>query len=130
MHSIQPPVTVERHLEDMVEYVVPKAGMFLWMRLKGGEHGLNIHRETSSCLIRTHNLNNLSLLVAVEDSNDLIMERAIEKKVLMVPGASFIPTNGDVRPISSYVRASYSTASVEEMNEACLRLRELLSKEN
>ena len=37
---------VELHLGDMVEYIVPKAGMFLWMRLKG-----------------------------VEDSNDLIMEK-------------------------------------------------------
>ncbi|GMH47540.1 hypothetical protein TL16_g00087, partial [Triparma laevis f. inornata] len=89
--------SVERHLGDFVEFEPPKAGMFLWMRLKG-----------------------------VKDSNDLIMDKAVEKKVLMVPGASFIPTNGDEHPSSSFVRASYSTASVEEMDEACQRLRDLL----
>lgn len=91
--------SVERHLGDFVEFEPPKAGMFLWMRLKG-----------------------------VKDSNDLIMDKAVEKKVLMVPGASFIPTNGDEHPSSSFVRASYSTASVEEMDEACQRLRDLLRK--
>jgi len=44
----------------------------------------------------------------------------------MVPGASFVPMNGETKPTSQYVRASYSTASAEEMNEACFRLKELL----
>ena len=81
---------------------------------------------TSSCLSCAHHLNDPSSLVAVEDSNDLIMERAIEKKILMVPGASFAPTNSDTSPKSTYARASYSTASVEEMDKTCLRLREPL----
>ncbi|GMH87679.1 hypothetical protein TrVE_jg2792 [Triparma verrucosa] len=91
--------SVERHLSEFVEFESPKAGMFLWMKLKG-----------------------------VKDSNDLIMNKAVERKVLMVPGASFIPTNNDEPNISSFVRASYSTASVEEMDEACQRLRDLLKK--
>ena len=59
-------------------------------------------------------------------ANSLRSSQAVEKKVLMVPGASFVPTNGETKPISPYVRAAYSNASAEEMNEACLRLKELL----
>jgi len=86
----------ETGLAPLVEFEVPKAGMFLWMKLKG-----------------------------VDDSSDLVLKKAVEKKVLMVPGVSFIPGGGT----SGFVRLSYSTASEEQMKEACRRLKMLLLEE-
>ncbi|KAL0482674.1 2-aminoadipate aminotransferase [Acrasis kona] len=56
--------SVEKHLKGYVEYSVPTAGMFLWMKLIG-----------------------------VEDSKSFIEEKAREKKVLMVPGQAFQPND-------------------------------------
>jgi len=50
------------------------------------------------------------------------MERAVEEKVLMVPGASFMPKN----EASPYVRAAFSTATPDEINTALERLAKLL----
>lgn len=77
----------------LVEYTVPSAGMFVWMKLVG-----------------------------VEDSTSLILEKGQAKKVLLVPGSSFTPYS----PPSPFVRASFSTASHVDMDEACRRLGELL----
>jgi kynurenine/2-aminoadipate aminotransferase len=62
-------------------------------------------------------------LHGVEDSEKLIMERALEEKVLMVPGASFMP-NLEASP---YVRAAFSTATPEEIDTALSRLAKLLA---
>ena len=51
------------------------AGMFLWIKFKN-----------------------------VDDTFDLIKEKALEKKVLLVPGRSFSPTNSP----SPYARAAFS----------------------
>ena len=61
----------------------------------------------------------------VEDANSFIMEKARAAKVLLVPGQSFDPHD---RP-SPWVRAAYSTASNEEMDEALKRLAGLLVEE-
>ena len=47
----------EKHLQPWAEWNTPTAGMFLWLNLKG-----------------------------VEDSKALVQERAVEKKVLLLPG--------------------------------------------
>jgi kynurenine/2-aminoadipate aminotransferase len=47
----------KKHLTGLVEYEIPEAGMFVWLKLK-----------------------------KVTDSSKLIKERAVEKKVLLVPG--------------------------------------------
>jgi kynurenine/2-aminoadipate aminotransferase len=65
-------------------------------------------------------------LKGVEDTKDLIKSKAIAKKVLLLPGGEFLPDGGK----SSHVRASFSTATEEEMNEAFRRLGELLSENN
>ena len=83
-------------LGDRVAFTVPTAGMFVWMDLKG-----------------------------VEDANELIVRKAVDRKVLLVPGVSFTPGGGT----SGWVRASYSTATEAEMKEACRRLAELLDDE-
>jgi len=83
-----------RHLTGLATWTHPRAGMFVWFKLLG-----------------------------VTDSWPLIKEKAVDKKVLFVPGQSFsVP---DTEP-SQYVRAAYSTASFEDMDEALRRFAELL----
>ncbi|EFA84232.1 hypothetical protein PPL_03309 [Heterostelium album PN500] len=86
-----------KHLDGLVEFDAPVAGMFIWMKLKG-----------------------------IPDSHPLIYKKAFEKKVIMVPGGEFTP---DRSKPNSYVRASFSVASYEQMEEACKRLASLI-KEN
>ncbi|GAM26720.1 hypothetical protein SAMD00019534_098950 [Acytostelium subglobosum LB1] len=62
----------------------------------------------------------------VNDTFSLISTKAIEKKVILTPGIAFSP---DTSVPSTYVRASFSTATTEQMDEACKRFGELL-KEN
>jgi kynurenine/2-aminoadipate aminotransferase len=62
-------------------------------------------------------------LYGVEDSFALISEKAVEEKVLLVPGSVFL---SDLSAKSGYVRAAYSTASPEDMDEAIARLARLL----
>ncbi len=54
-------------------------------------------------------------LTHVRDSRALIQEKARERKVLLVPGADFSSEQGAV---SQCVRASFSTASAADMEEA------------
>jgi kynurenine/2-aminoadipate aminotransferase len=85
-----------QELGDLVEFDVPKAGMFLWLKLHG-----------------------------VADTNELIKRKAVDRKVLLVPGTSFIPNGAQ----SNMVRVSYSTATEEQITTAFSRLRELLQEE-
>ncbi|EGC33234.1 hypothetical protein DICPUDRAFT_37021 [Dictyostelium purpureum] len=87
---------LEKHLSGLVEYNIPSAGMFVWIRLLG-----------------------------IQDSKSLIFEKAVEKKVILVPGVAFKPDNS----ISPFVRASFSTANEEQMDEALKRLSALLNEE-
>lgn len=68
----------EKHLSGLAEWSVPDAGMFVWFRLVG-----------------------------VENSMELIQKKALEAKVLLVPGSSFYPEEGP----SPFVRASFSIGS-------------------
>ncbi|KAJ3021667.1 hypothetical protein HKX48_008046 [Thoreauomyces humboldtii] len=83
----------EKRLAGVAEWVVPDAGMFVWLKLLG-----------------------------IKDSSNLIKTKAVEKKVLLVPGFEFFP-NERTTP---YVRASYSLATAEQMDEALKRLGELV----
>eukprot|EP00842_Homolaphlyctis_polyrhiza_P000867 jgi/Hompol1/1781/HPOL_002758-RA len=85
--------SARRHLDGIAEFVVPTAGMFVWLKLIG-----------------------------VEDTMDLIKRKALDKKVLLVPGGEFLP---NTRP-TPYVRASYSLASEKDMDTALQRLRDLV----
>ncbi|KAI3651073.1 hypothetical protein MP228_004554 [Amoeboaphelidium protococcarum] len=88
----------KQHLPANVTYTVPQAGMFLW---------LNLHCDTRS----------------------LIKEKAVESKVLLLPGIEFVP-NHHIEPAlsSTFVRASFSSASEEDLVEGIRRLSELLKK--
>eukprot|EP01105_Mastigella_eilhardi_P007547 TRINITY_DN189_c0_g1_i2.p1 TRINITY_DN189_c0_g1~~TRINITY_DN189_c0_g1_i2.p1 ORF type:complete len:402 (-),score=135.41 TRINITY_DN189_c0_g1_i2:258-1463(-) len=72
----------EKHLGGKATWSKPAAGMFLWLRLTG-----------------------------VDDTKELIQTRALEKKVLLLPGQLFDPSG---KP-SPYVRASFSPASDADM---------------
>uniref|UniRef100_A0A4W3HC20 Kynurenine/alpha-aminoadipate aminotransferase, mitochondrial n=1 Tax=Callorhinchus milii TaxID=7868 RepID=A0A4W3HC20_CALMI len=75
----------EKWLKDLAEWHVPSAGMFIWLRLKG-----------------------------VPDTYQLIMEKAMEKEVMFVPGRAFMV---DSSAPSAYIRASFSISTPEEMDE-------------
>eukprot|EP01120_Amphizonella_sp_Union-15-10_P009363 TRINITY_DN3526_c0_g1_i1.p1 TRINITY_DN3526_c0_g1~~TRINITY_DN3526_c0_g1_i1.p1 ORF type:complete len:417 (+),score=61.33 TRINITY_DN3526_c0_g1_i1:54-1304(+) len=87
----------DKYLKGLAEWNTPSAGMFIWFKLNG-----------------------------VEDSLSLVKEKAVNSKVLLLPGQSFTPDDQK----SPYVRASYSTASPEEMEEAVKRLASLLQNPN
>lgn len=61
-------------------------------------------------------------LLGIADTHALITEHAVSAKVLLVPGVSFMPCGS----ASPYVRAAFSTATAEEMDEALHRLAVLL----
>jgi kynurenine/2-aminoadipate aminotransferase len=61
-------------------------------------------------------------LIGVTDSFKLISEKAVEAGVLLVPGKEFYPNP----QISSYVRASFSYSSEEDMEKGVQRLASLL----
>ena len=79
-----------RHLDGLCTWNIPTAGMFVWIKV-----------------------NNCG------DTGKLVKEKALDAKVIFVPGESFF-SDGDTVP-SSYVRAAYSTASYEDMDEALKR---------
>ncbi|KAJ3395108.1 hypothetical protein HDU92_006193 [Lobulomyces angularis] len=91
----------EKHLKgneggDVASYDLPTAGMFFWIKLLG-----------------------------VEDSMELIKSKAVEKKVLLVPGFEFFANPR----VTSYCRSSFSIASEEEMELALKRLAEIVVEE-
>lgn len=82
-----------KHLTGLVEWDTPQAGMFVWLKL-----------------------------VSVADSRRLIQEKAVEAKIVLVPGFEFFAAEKE----TNFVRASYSTASEEEIETALERLASLL----
>lgn len=87
----------QKHLEGLAEWHIPSAGMFVWFKVLG-----------------------------VHSTETMIKERAIARKVVLVPGSHFIPGAKS----SSYVRASYSTATPEQMDEALRRFAALVREES
>ncbi|KAJ3049550.1 hypothetical protein HK097_009467 [Rhizophlyctis rosea] len=87
--------SANRHLTGLAKWTPPDAGMFFWIEL-----------------------------LRIADSSDLIKTKAMEKKVLLVPGFEFFP-NPRKTP---YVRASFSTATPQEIDEAVSRLAELVKE--
>eukprot|EP00127_Corallochytrium_limacisporum_P005694 Clim_evm73s210 gene=Clim_evmTU73s210 len=84
---------LEKHLTGHATWGIPKAGMFVWIKLDG-----------------------------ISDSKTLIEQEAREAKVILIPGQVFMP-NGQT---SNHVRASYSTATDEQIDTAIGRLADIL----
>ena len=61
-------------------------------------------------------------LLGIDDAHALIAEHAVSAKVLLIPGSSFMPCGSP----SSHVRAAFSTATPEQIDEALKRLAGLL----
>uniref|UniRef100_A0A4W6D948 Kynurenine/alpha-aminoadipate aminotransferase, mitochondrial n=1 Tax=Lates calcarifer TaxID=8187 RepID=A0A4W6D948_LATCA len=78
------------------EWHSPSAGMFLWIKLKG-----------------------------IADTQQLIMQKALEKEVLLVPGGVFMINSSDPCP---YVRAAFSLSTPEQIDEAFRRLSSLIKE--
>ena len=87
----------DAHLTGLAQWDAPSAGMFVWFKLSG-----------------------------IEDSSKLITEKAMDQKVLLVPGESFLT---DPDGISGHVRAAYSLATEEQMEEGVKRFAALLKAE-
>ncbi|ORX53549.1 PLP-dependent transferase [Hesseltinella vesiculosa] len=60
--------SLDKYLQGRAEWVVPEAGMFVWIKLKG-----------------------------IEDSYEMIMTNALKKKVVAIPGNAFMPM-GEATP--------------------------------
>jgi kynurenine/2-aminoadipate aminotransferase len=89
----------EKHLTGLATWEVPQAGMFVWFDLTPA---------------------------GVVDSTPLIKEKAVNHKVLLVPGGAFACEPGARSPM---VRAAYSVATPAQMDEAMKRLAALLRAE-
>lgn len=88
--------SAEKWLKDVAEWHAPSAGMFLWIKLKG-----------------------------IADTQQLIMEKALEKEVLLVPGGVFMINSSEP---CAYVRAAFSLSTPEQMDEAFRRLSSLIKE--
>uniref|UniRef100_A0A3Q3WPA9 Kynurenine/alpha-aminoadipate aminotransferase, mitochondrial n=1 Tax=Mola mola TaxID=94237 RepID=A0A3Q3WPA9_MOLML len=88
--------SAEKWLKDLAEWHVPSAGMFLWIKLKG-----------------------------IADTHQLIMKKALEKEVLLVPGGVFMINSSEPCP---YVRAAFSLSTPEQIDEAFRRLSSLIKE--
>eukprot|EP00076_Gallus_gallus_P020260 XP_015140873.1 kynurenine/alpha-aminoadipate aminotransferase, mitochondrial isoform X2 [Gallus gallus] len=89
-------IAADKWLKGLAEWHPPAAGMFLWIKIKG-----------------------------VSDTQQLIMEKALQKEVLLVPGGVF---NIDSSEPSPYVRASFSLPSPAQMDLAFQRLADLIKE--
>ncbi|KAM3831267.1 kynurenine/alpha-aminoadipate aminotransferase, mitochondrial isoform 3-T5 [Vipera latastei] len=78
----------DKWLKGLADWHIPVAGMFLWIKIKG-----------------------------VPDTQELIMKKALEKQVLLVPGCSFNINSSDP---SSHVRASFSLSSPSQIDQFLL----------
>ncbi|KAF7290680.1 Aminotran-1-2 domain-containing protein [Mycena indigotica] len=85
--------------DGLAEWTTPVAGMFLYIKLIADPDG-----------------------TPESDARVLILERAVAKGVLAVPGTSFMPLAGK----SPFVRVSFSIIEEADAEEACRRLREVM----
>ncbi|XP_015669938.1 kynurenine/alpha-aminoadipate aminotransferase, mitochondrial [Protobothrops mucrosquamatus] len=83
-------------LKGLADWHIPAAGMFLWIKIKG-----------------------------VPDTQELIMKKALEKQVLLVPGCSFNINSSDP---SSHVRASFSLSSPSQIDQGFQRLADIIKE--
>ncbi|KAH0616097.1 hypothetical protein JD844_026943 [Phrynosoma platyrhinos] len=87
----------DKWLTGLAEWYTPKAGLFLWIKIKG-----------------------------ISDTYEMIMEKALERGVSLLPGRDFMI---DCSESSPFVRASFSYASADQMDQGFQRLAELIREE-
>ena len=89
--------TLRSELGDAVEFVQPKGGLFMWVKLTGAR--------------------------GQESNANELAKRAIAEGVAFVPGAPFFSQNPDV----STLRLSFATADVDKIREGIARLKKALA---
>ena len=62
----------------------------------------------------------------IADTWDLIMEKAMKRNIMLVPGRAFTPFPNEPCP---YLRAAFSAIDVDKMDQACQKLAELIKEE-
>ncbi|KAI9555460.1 hypothetical protein GHT06_017975 [Daphnia sinensis] len=87
----------ETHLTGLAEWNVPQGGMFLWIKCLG-----------------------------VSDTRPMIMDRALKKDVILLPGREFMTDPSQPCP---YMRASFSLASPENIDRGFRNLAQLIREE-
>ncbi|XP_042218767.1 kynurenine/alpha-aminoadipate aminotransferase, mitochondrial-like [Homarus americanus] len=87
----------QKHLTGLCEWAVPTGGMFLWLKVP-----------------------------KVPDTWDMIMERALQKNVILVPGKAFMC---DPSLPCNYMRAAFSVVTPEMMDRGLECLAELIREE-
>ncbi|KAF7364389.1 Aminotran-1-2 domain-containing protein [Mycena sanguinolenta] len=87
-----------KHLSGLADWTSPVAGMFLYIKLL-------VHPDGRT-----------------SDSLKIILEKAVNKGVLAVPGTAFMPLAGP----TPFVRVSFSLIEEDMAEEACRRLREAI----
>jgi DNA-binding transcriptional MocR family regulator len=92
---------MQKHLGDMVKSTIPDAGMFVFMSINPKYVGNDTNAK------------------------ELIQKKAVAEKVLLLPGESFLTSTPD----KMYVRASFSTATEQEMDDGLLRFANLIRNE-
>ncbi|KAJ2720163.1 hypothetical protein GGI07_004766 [Coemansia sp. Benny D115] len=92
---------VEKHLKGLVEYTVPCAGMFLWMKINFGQAALD-----KSAMPR-------------------LLENMKKCGVMMAPGMPFSCTGPS--PTDHYLRAAFALVEVEMFEPALARLAQAIT---
>jgi kynurenine/2-aminoadipate aminotransferase len=87
----------DAHLTGLCHWSVPKGGMFLWIKVDG-----------------------------IEDTWDMIMKRAMERNIMLLPGKAFSPLPDEP---CQYLRASFSIAPEDKIDVAFERLATLIREE-
>uniref|UniRef100_A0A8D2LR09 Aminotransferase class I/classII large domain-containing protein n=1 Tax=Varanus komodoensis TaxID=61221 RepID=A0A8D2LR09_VARKO len=77
----------------LADWLVPKAGLYLWIKIKG-----------------------------ISDTYPMIMEKALKRKVSLLPGSAFMTDSSEPCP---YIRASFSFASPDQMDQAMRMAKEV-----
>ena len=85
----------EHHLSRVCTWSIPDGGMFLWLKAPG-----------------------------IEDTWNMIYEKAAAKNVMLIPGKAFVPGGGN----SSFMRASFSVSNVEQFETAFERLASVIQE--
>ena len=85
----------DKHLSGLCKWSIPQGGMFLWMSVPG-----------------------------IEDTFQLIYEKAAAKNVMLMPGKFFVPGGKN----SSFMRASFSVSDVDQFETAFERLAEVIKE--
>lgn len=108
-----------KHLTGLTEWHPPSAGMFVWFKVLGVTSTEKLIKERALA----QKVPSFVASSALGFGDCLVPMFPIQ--VLLVPGSAFTP-NAEASP---FVRASFSTASPEEMDEALRRFATLLREE-